>query len=180
MNSVLGWEKALPISGDQYSYNKFSFSHEMYFLLGEDLLDRKTVLSVRADTGWITGDAPFFERYYAGGLGSIRGFDFRGVSPRSGPFDDRIGGNFSITGSVEVGFPLVTDVLRGVVFTDFGTVEPDVRIGTLRSSLGAGIRLTLPFPGFESAPLAVDFAYPVTKDSLDDTQFISFSFGLFR
>lgn len=180
MNTVLGWERALPIGDDQYDYDKVTLSHDMYYTLGEDLLDRKTILTIRGDAGWIANDAPFFERFYAGGLGSIRGFDFRGVSPRSGPEDDRIGGNFSLTGTVEVSYPLVSEVLRGVVFTDFGTVESDVKIGTLRSSVGAGVRLTLPFPGFESAPLALDFAWPITKDDQDDTQFISFSFGLFR
>ena len=62
-----------------------------------------------------------------------------------------------------------------VVFSDFGTVERDIRIGTIRSSVGAGIRLVLPF--FGQAPLAIDFAVPITKDDQDDTQLISFSFG---
>ena len=65
--------------------------------------------------------------------------------------------------------------LRGVVFSDFGTVESDVRIGTIRSSVGAGVRLTLPFLG--QVPIAIDFAVPITEDDEDDTQIISFSLG---
>ena len=72
-------------------------------------------------------------------------------------------------------FPLAGEMLRGVVFTDVGTVEPDVRIGTIRSSIGTGIRLTLPI--FGQVPIALDFAIPITKDRQDDTQFVSFSLG---
>ena len=43
------------------------------------------------------------------------------------------------------------------------------------SSIGAGIRLTLPFLG--QTPIALDFAFPLSKNSQDDTQIFSFSFG---
>jgi outer membrane protein insertion porin family len=62
-----------------------------------------------------------------------------------------------------------------VTFFDAGTVEDSFTVGTIRTSVGAGFRLTLPF--FGQAPLAVDFGFPVTKDNQDDTQLISFSFG---
>jgi len=62
-----------------------------------------------------------------------------------------------------------------VVFTDVGTVEPDFEIGTIRASVGAGIRLVLPILG--QVPIAIDFAVPISKDSQDDTQLISFSLG---
>jgi len=74
-----------------------------------------------------------------------------------------------------VSFPLAAEILRGVVFTDFGTVEHDVQIGVIRSSIGTGFRLTLPFLG--QVPIALDFAIPMSKDHYDDTQFISFSLG---
>lgn len=164
--------------GGDYSFERFSLSHDQYFTLHEDLLERKVILALHGDTGYITGGAPFFERYYGGGIGSVRGFAFRGISPRSGPDDDRIGGDFFATGSAEVSFPLAGEEFRGVVFTDVGTVEPDFRLGTIRSSIGAGIRLTLPLLG--RTPIAIDFAYPVTKDKDDDTQIISFSFGFMQ
>jgi len=158
------------------TFTKFSAGFNWYHTLDEDLLDRRTILAVRLDAGYIEGDAPFFERFYGGGIGSLRGFEYRGISPRSGPDDDRIGGDFIATGTVEVSFPLAGDNLRGVVFSDFGTVEEDFRFGTLRSSVGAGIRIQLPI--FGQAPLALDFAIPVTKDDDDDTQVFSFSFGI--
>ena len=65
--------------------------------------------------------------------------------------------------------------MRGVVFADGGTVERTVRIGTLRSSVGVGVRLTLPI--FGQVPIALDFGFPITKDRTDDTQVVSFSLG---
>lgn len=161
--------------GGEYTFDKFTADATAYFTLKEDLLDRRTVLRTTLRGGYIPNNAPFFERLYGGGQGSIRGFQYRGVSPRSGPADDPIGGNFSVTGTVELNFPLVGESLRGVVFTDVGTVEPDVRFGTVRSSIGAGVRLTLPI--FGQVPIALDFAVPITKDRQDDTQLISFSLG---
>ncbi len=161
--------------GGEYDYHKFTIGWNYYQTIKEDLLERKTILSYRADAGYITGDAPFFERFYAGGLGSVRGFKFRGISPRSGPEEDPVGGNFSLTGGVELNFPIASEVLRGVVFADAGTVESDFRFGTIRTSIGVGVRLTLPI--FGQLPLALDFGVPITKDRQDDTRFISFSLG---
>jgi outer membrane protein insertion porin family len=81
-----------------------------------------------------------------------------------------------MTGTAELSFPVIGDTLRGVVFTDAGTVEPELEVTTIRSSIGAGFRLILPILG-NQMPLAVDFAYPMTKSREDDTQIISFSFG---
>jgi outer membrane protein insertion porin family len=161
--------------GGDFSYHKFIVGFNRFQTLSEDLLDRKTILSYRADAGYIAGDAPFFERFYAGGLGSVRGFRFRGISPRSGVEEDPIGGQFSLTGSVELNFPVASELLRGVVFVDAGTVESDFTLGTIRSSAGVGIRLTLPI--FGQLPLALDFGIPITKDQQDDTRFLSFSLG---
>ena len=89
------------------------------------------------------------------------GFRFRGVGPRDGRGQDPIGGNFATTASAEINFPVYTETLRGVVFADVGDFESQFRLGTIRSSVGAGIRLVLPFLG--QTPLAIDFAVPVTK-----------------
>ncbi len=163
-------------AGGNYDYHKFTLGWNAYQTVNEDLLDRKTIVTYRLDAGYITGgEAPFFEKFYGGGLGSVRGFKYRGISPRSGPEQDPIGGTFSVTGSVELNFPVAGEMLRGVVFADAGTIEDSFRFGTIRSSIGTGIRLTLPI--FGQLPLALDFAVPITKDKNDDTRFISFSLG---
>jgi outer membrane protein insertion porin family len=162
--------------GGDYNFQKFEASWEAFYTLHEDLTERKTVLGLHGNAGYITGDSVFFERFYGGGLGSVRGFAYRGISPRAGTAQDPVGGDFALTGTAEVSFPVIGDTLRGVVFTDAGTVERDLAIGTIRSSVGAGFRLILPILG-NQMPLAVDFALPMTKSSEDDTQTISFSFG---
>jgi outer membrane protein assembly factor BamA len=170
-----GWESAGALGGE-FQFQKLTASLNAYQALGEDLLERKTILGLHLDAGYIYNDAPFFERFYAGGIGSIRGFRFRGISPRSGLDDDPVGGDFSLTGTAEVSFPLAGDSLRGVVFTDVGTVEEEIQIHKVRSSIGAGFRLIVPLLG--PAPIAVDFAFPLSKDGEDETQVISFSFGI--
>jgi outer membrane protein insertion porin family len=162
--------------GGDYDFQKFEVSWEAYYTLHEDLTERRTVLGLHANAGYITGDSVFFERFYGGGLGSVRGFAFRGISPRAGTDEDPVGGDFAITGTAEVSFPVIGDTLRGVVFSDAGTVERSFEVGTIRSSVGAGFRLILPILG-NQMPLAVDFAFPMTKTREDDTQVISFSFG---
>lgn len=162
--------------GGDYNFDRFTASADYYIPLYNDLLDRRTVFSLHGDAGYITGGAPFFERFYGGGIGSVRGFSFRGISPRSGPDEDRVGGDFSLTGTAEVSFPMVGDQLRGVVFADVGTVEDSFRLGTVRSAVGAGVRLNLPFLG--EVPVAIDVGIPLTKDEDDDTQLISFSLGI--
>ncbi len=171
----VSYEYAGAFGGD-YHFNKVEASFSLYQLIREDLLDRKTTLTWRLNSGYIWGGrSPFFERFYAGGLGSVRGFRYRGISPRSGIDDDPIGGNFTITGGVELNFPIYQELLRGVVFADAGTVENNARFGTIRTSIGAGVRVTLPI--FGQIPLALDFGFPLTKDRRDDTRIVSFQLG---
>ncbi|HSV14441.1 MAG TPA: outer membrane protein assembly factor, partial [Tepidisphaeraceae bacterium] len=173
-DTIFGYEYAGALGGD-FHFHKFTLGYDAYQPVFEDLLDRKTVLSFHVESGYITDNAPFFERFYGGGIGSIRGFSYRGVSPRAGRENDPVGGNFNLVGTLELNYPIYGENLRGVIFSDAGTVEPDVRIHTIRASVGAGVRLVLPF--FGQAPLALDFAVPIFKAPEDETQFFSFSFG---
>lgn len=172
-----GWESFGLLGGDP-NFQRLSASAGGYLPLYRDLTERATVLEMRVDSGLIYNDAPFFERFYAGGFGSLRGFRYRGVSPRSGPDDDAVGGNFSLTGSVGLGFPLYGETLRGVVFSDLGTVESDLEFGTIRSSAGFGFRLN--FDALGNVPIAFDLAWPLNKADEDDTQVFSFSLGLLQ
>ena len=76
----------------------------------------------------------------------------------------------------ELNFPLAAEMLRGVVFFDAGTVNRELEVGTIRTSVGFGFRLTLPF--FGQVPIALDFVFPITKDDQDEKRFFSFSLGL--
>ena len=174
LDASIGWESFGVLGGPPFQ--KLTASFTGYVPLYRDLTDRPTVLELRLDSGFIYEDAPFFERFYGGGSGSIRGFRYRGVSPRSGPSDDPVGGDFNFTGSLSLGFPLYGESVRGVVFNDFGTVESDLEFGTIRTSLGFGFRFS--FEGLGNIPIALDFAWPLNERPEDDEQFFSFSLGI--
>ena len=170
----LAWEHVGAMGGD-YNFDKFTVDAAYHQTIHEDLLDRRTILTYRGSVGYITPAAPFFERLYGGGQGNVRGFRYRGISPRGGLEQDPVGGNFSLAGTIELNFPVAGEMLRGVVFADGGTVQSDVSIGTFRASVGAGVRVTLPFLG--QVPIALDLAVPVIKNRTDNLQLISFSLG---
>jgi outer membrane protein insertion porin family len=171
----LTWEYYGALGGD-YNFHKFTVTWDGYQTVGEDLLGRRTVLGLHTTTGFIPiGNSVFFERFYGGGLGSIRGFKYRFVSPYGGRGDDPVGGDFAITGSAELNFPIYGENLRGVTFMDAADVESNVRFGIIRTSVGAGIRLILPFLG--QAPIAIDLAVPLSAAPHDQRELISFSFG---
>ena len=176
---VIGWEGfgLLGIGADEFEFHRFIGTYDVYYSLSEDLRDRPTTLRFGLDAGYIVDEAPVFEKFYEGGIGSIRGFAFRGVTVRDGPADDRVGGDFTFTGTAEVGFPISGDNLRGVVFTDFGSVTDDFfDVSPWRQSVGAGVRVNLPV--FGQAPLAVDFAVPLVEGDEDDRRLISFNLGI--
>ncbi|MEM7807661.1 MAG: outer membrane protein assembly factor BamA [Planctomycetota bacterium] len=160
------------------SFQRATAGANLFVPLFTDARERTVVFEMRGDAGAIFDDAPFFERFYAGGIGSVRGFRFRGISPRDGNANDAIGGDYSLTGSAAVGFPLYDETLRGVFFTDFGSVDSDARLTTMRVSAGFGFRIQL--GALQNVPLAFDFAWPLNRRPEDDLQVFSFSLGIFQ
>lgn len=135
------------------------------------------ILSVNGHLGWTDNDTPIFERYFAGGFQTFRGFAFRGVSPVQN--GTRIGGRFLALGGVEYMAPITADdKIQAVAFSDFGSIENDIGLSDFRMSIGAGVRLTVPAMG--PAPIALDFAYPILKEDFDDRQIFSFYVGFTR
>jgi outer membrane protein insertion porin family len=159
----------------EFNYPKVDLSASQYFTLYErpDGMG-KHILEFRGQTTWTGSDTPVFERLYAGGFQSFRGFEFRGVAPRQNGF--RIGGEFLAVGTAEYVFPITAgDGLRGVLFTDVGTVDTEVEFDEFRMTAGFGLRVTVPAMG--PAPLAFDFAFPIFTEALDDEQLFSFYVG---
>lgn len=171
----VSWEQAGAMGGD-YFFSKFTGGYTKHWTVAIDEEERKSIVSAFTRVGQIFGDAPVFERFYAGGIGSLRGFDFRGISPRDGLRKNRIGGDFMFLTGGEYSFPLVGKALRGVLFADMGTVEEEFGISSWRAAVGAGVRITLDI--FGTVPMEFDFALPVSKDSEDDTRWFSFFIGL--
>lgn len=137
----------------------------------------KHILQFRGQATWTGEDTPLFERLYAGGYSSFRGFEFRGVSPRQMGFT--VGGEFLALGTVEYMLPLTADDnIRAVAFTDFGTVDEDVTFDRFRATAGFGFRLAIPAMG--PAPIAIDFAWPIVQERFDEDRVFSFYVGFTR
>ena len=170
------WEQYGAMGGN-YTFSKIDLFGTYYHTLYRDLFGRRTILMLRGDVGFIPiGHSVFFERFYAGGIGSLRGFTYQGVTPRAGPQLDGIGGNFMYVTTAEVNYPLYQKILRGVAFVDVGDVESNVHFGQLRADFGVGVRIILPF--FGRLPLGIDFAYPVIHGPQDHISYVSFALGI--
>lgn len=137
----------------------------------------KHILSMRGEVAWTGSDTPIFERFYAGGFQSFRGFYFRGVSPvQNGVY---VGGDWMVLGSIEYQVPvLANEMVKVVTFSDFGTVTDKASLSDFRISVGAGLRVTVPMMG--PTPIALDWAVPLAKDPTDKTQLFSFYIGVNR
>ena len=170
------WEQYGALGG-QYDFSKINASFTYYRTLYRDLFNRKTIFMFRSQLGFIPlGNSVFFERFYAGGIGSLRGFTYEGVTPRSGVLLDGVGGNFMTVSTAEINTPIYENILRGVVFIDAGDVEPNVHLGIIRIDAGVGVRVIIPFLG--RLPLGIDLAYPIQRGHNDHVEYISFAFGL--
>lgn len=116
-----------------------------------------------------TTRVPLFDRYFLGGVDSLRGFRYRQVGPyRVGPQGDQepIGGNTYWFGSIEYSVPII-ERLRLAVFYDIGNVYEGAFSFTrsagqklYNDNWGVGIRLNIPRLG----PLRLDYGVPITYD----------------
>ncbi len=137
----------------------------------------KHVLATRSQVSVTTSDAPVFERFYAGGFRSMRGFQFRGVGPHYA--DLNTGGDFAFLNSAEYQIPIVpSDSLYVVGFVDSGTVTRGVSLRDYRVTAGVGLRISMP-QLLGPVPLAIDFGFPLAQAPGDKKQVFSFWIGMF-
>ncbi len=136
------------------------------------------VLAAHSQLSWAGDNTPVYERYFAGGFRSIRGFQFRGVSPDVNGF--KVGGDFMFLNSLEYQIPvLANDQVFVVGFVDSGTVEPRIdKISDYRVTAGFGVRFVVPM--FGPVPIALDFGFPIAQKATDNDQVFSFWLGFFR
>lgn len=129
---------------------------------------------------------PFFKNFYAGGIGSVRGFETSSIGPRD-TNDDRLGGDRQLIFSAELLTPLpgADRTLRGLLFFDAGTVwgyervlgthsyeRQDMDFSELRYSVGFGVAWISPL-----GPLKFSLAFPLNKKDGDDVQRFQFQIG---
>lgn len=137
----------------------------------------KHVLAARSQVSWAGSQTPVYERYFAGGFNSLRGFQFRGVGPNKNGY--MVGGDFMFLNSLEYQIPIkANDQLYLVGFLDTGTVESSFNIKDYRVSAGVGLRITIPMLG--PVPIALDFGFPINRKDTDQTQVFNFWVGMFR
>ena len=169
VEQVLG-DKSFPIGTAEFT-QFFSSSR----LAREDGSGRH-VLGIRTQVAVAGSNTPVYERFYAGGIRSFRGFSFRGVGPSENFLST--GGTFSFLNTIEYQVPVLpSDKMFVVAFLDHGTVERRFEIKDYRVSVGMGLRISVPALG--PLPLALDFAVPLNRAYGDHRQLFNFSVGVF-
>ena len=167
-----GFEQAF---GD-FDFSRLDLEGRKYYTLFRRPDDSgRQVLMLSTNLGFATNDTPVFDRYFAGGFQSFRGFAFRGVTPRPGGVE--VGGTFQALATVEYRVPATADdMIHVVTFADIGTVDDTVTFDQFRATVGVGLRVTIPAMG--QVPLAFDFGFPVASELFDDERIFSFYVGI--
>ncbi len=167
-----------PVVGDE-NFGIISVTNRWYKTLYEDIAERKTVLETKVFGAAIAGDAPPFEKFYAGGIGSIRGFEYRGISTREDSIDPasnergKVGSDWIVTGTTQVAIPLGQgETIAALFFADAGMIDS----GGVRAAVGTGLQIMIP-QVFGPVPMRFELAIPVMEDDEDETQVFSFSIG---
>ncbi len=175
-------ETVIPGTSDQ-SYYKLYLGESLFLPVSENLTLQLTG-NVSYGAGFGNLDfLPFYENFYAGGIGSVRGFEPNSLGAnyvKAIDGSDRpIGGAVKIatTAALVLPIPFIEDSsnIRMSFFFDAGNVFSDidtVELGEFRSALGVGFSWITPV-----GPLAFSLARPVSYDELDETQSFQFSLG---
>ncbi|MGZ5027454.1 MAG: outer membrane protein assembly factor BamA [Methylobacter sp.] len=173
------------VPGSDLEYYKIGYKHQLYFPLAKDFTFR-----VQAEAGYGNGygktnTLPFFENYFGGGTGSIRGFKNNTVGPRDSngyPF----GGSSKIIGNAELFFPVPfmpeTKSVRLGTFLDAGSINNGFKTNNLKYSVGVSGEWLSPF-GALSVSAALPLNAAQTSTAADGTitgdqkQMFQFNFG---
>lgn len=148
------------------------------------------VLMLRADLGYANGyqgkPLPFFKAFFAGGVGSVRGYETASIGPKD-IYGNATGGREKIVANAELFYPILkgNSAVRGSVFFDAGmirgvpleaytqystTIEPGYQ--GFRYSAGVGLAWNSPI-----GPLKFSYGYPINPKPLDKVQRFQFQVG---
>jgi len=163
--------------GGDNKYARFITDHTYFHPLY-----KKLIASTKLTLGYI-GEVgqpvPIDEKFYLGGIYSLRGFKARTVAPtkiqitkdiNGNQANDQIylGGNTEVFGNVELTFPLLSEAgLKGVMFFDYGNSFNDksALFDTMLTSYGLGIRWASPI-----GPLRLEYGIPINpRKDIDST-----------
>ena len=163
------------ITGDKEFY-KVELKSAWYFkgFMSGDVLELAGRIGV-ADSLVGSEDVPFYERYYLGGLYSLRGYKYREIGPSQPLLNgasghEPVGGDTYWFATAEYSTPII-ERLRFAVFYDIGMVYPGsfsfspdpsrgpgYDTGSYADNWGVGFRLNLPI-----GPLRLDYGIPITS-----------------
>ncbi|KUJ72099.1 outer membrane protein assembly factor BamA [Thiomicrospira sp. WB1] len=177
-------EVVIPTNSD-LSFYKIFLKENAYFPLTDDF-----TLKLKGDVAYGDGygnnqdSLPFFENFYAGGIGSVRGFEPNSLGPRyqttDAVSDDPKGGSFRVVTNAEIIFPMPfienSENLRVSFFVDAGNVYDsydEVEFSSLRSAYGAAVSWITPV-----GPLAFSLARPLKSEDGDELQSFQFNLGI--
>jgi outer membrane protein insertion porin family len=144
------------------------------FFQNKHVLEGRIRLGVADEAG--SDQVPVFDRFFAGGYGTVRGFNYR----RVGPIEkgSAIGGNTMAIANLEYTYSIpYLDNFKGAAFVDAGNVERKsyrVRFGDVQMSVGPGIKINTPI-----GPLAFYYGFPIVNRDTED-KFGRFEFSLSR
>ncbi|MBU1139794.1 MAG: outer membrane protein assembly factor BamA [Proteobacteria bacterium] len=123
-----------------------------------------------------TGKLPVYERFYLGGINTIRGFEYAKASPIDPETGDRIGGDKMWYTNIEYIFPLLTEAgIQGVVFMDAGKVfadDEDWSVDSYNKAAGLELRWMSPM-----GPLRLVWGYNLDPTDDEDQSVWDFSIG---
>jgi len=136
-----------------------------------------TTVNLRAKAGMISGyggkKVPIYEKFFVGGLQTVRGFEYG----MAGPIDineEPMGGEKMVAFNTELIFPLAREIgLKGAVFWDIGKGFDRLSdITPLKTAVGAGIRWFSPF-----GPIHIDIGFNLSPKKGEKGHVLDFTAG---
>jgi outer membrane protein insertion porin family len=141
---------------------------------------KSSTVMLRGRFGYAAGiggkKLPLYERFYVGGIYTIRGLGFGEAGPRDEETGDEIGGTEELIFNLEYIFPLISDIrLKGLVFFDAGNAYDSFQnFGVLRYTTGLGVRWISPI-----GPVRLEWGYNIDRKPGEKSGRFEFAFGTF-
>ena len=167
------------------SINEFSVQYAGGFLQGTEEFTKyrgrsawffpmfwNTVFMVQGRAGYIEnrGNLSAYQKFFLGGINTVRGYDYQTISPIDPETGDYIGGETMMVFNLEYHFPLLEEQgVIGIVFFDAGNAwdsgsANSYDFGGLMKSVGAGVRWFSPL-----GPLRLEYGWKLDTQPLDDS-----------
>ncbi len=141
-------------------------------------VSQRTTLSLHGILGYGTGllgsEMPLYERFYVGGIYTVRGLGYGDGGPKD-INGEPIGGLNELVGNVDYIYPLLSDIkLYGDVFFDAGSAYDSLLPKDIRYTSGTGIRWISPI-----GPIRIEWGWDINKKPDEKSNRVDFTFGTF-